>query len=114
MSFDFSVPPQGGTTQGEQTEIEERASWGGQLEFICTMIAFAVGLGNVWRFPFLCFANGGGKRTCSLMLFIALFVEVNVQVHRRYSRNYNYTNVVPYFLTFLLVCHVRNFKMTIC
>ncbi|XP_055959211.1 sodium- and chloride-dependent glycine transporter 1-like [Patella vulgata] len=39
---------------------EERAQWGRQIEFIFTLIGYAVGLGNVWRFPYLCFRNGGG------------------------------------------------------
>jgi len=37
-----------------------RGAWGNQLEFILTMVGFAVGLGNVWRYPYLCFKNGGG------------------------------------------------------
>ena len=46
---------------GQETETKARGQWGNQLEFVLTIIGYAVGLGNVWRFPYLAFQNGGGE-----------------------------------------------------
>lgn len=37
-----------------------RDQWGKDIEFLLSCIAMSVGLGNVWRFPFVALANGGG------------------------------------------------------
>lgn len=42
-------------------DTEERPKWGNKIEFILATVGFAVGLGNVWRFPYLCQKNGGGE-----------------------------------------------------
>ncbi|XP_049801444.1 sodium-dependent nutrient amino acid transporter 1-like [Schistocerca nitens] len=45
------------TTEGDESE---RAQWSNGVEFLMSCIAMSVGLGNVWRFPYTAYKNGGG------------------------------------------------------
>ena len=54
-----------------EKEGSKRASWSGQLAFVLAASASAIGLGNLWRFPYLAARYGGGT---FIVVYLALVV----------------------------------------
>ncbi|XP_015262069.1 PREDICTED: sodium-dependent neutral amino acid transporter SLC6A17 isoform X2 [Gekko japonicus] len=72
--------------------VEDRPAWNSKLQYILAQVGYSVGLGNVWRFPYLCQKNGGGAYLVPYLILLIIiglplfFLEVAVgQMIRRGS-----------------------------
>ncbi|PIN92802.1 hypothetical protein AB205_0033160 [Aquarana catesbeiana] len=44
---------------GSEEKMQDRGQWSNKIEFVLSVAGEIIGLGNVWRFPYLCYKNGG-------------------------------------------------------
>ncbi|KAJ3597276.1 hypothetical protein NHX12_000804 [Muraenolepis orangiensis] len=51
---------------------EARPQWENPIQFVLACVSYAVGLGNVWRFPYLCQLHGGGGFLIPYLIMLVL------------------------------------------
>ncbi|XP_034031178.1 sodium- and chloride-dependent GABA transporter 2-like [Thalassophryne amazonica] len=59
-------------TEATKEGLHARGQWASKTEFILAVLGQIIGLGNIWRFPYLCYKNGGGVFFVPYLLFLVL------------------------------------------
>ena len=61
------------------TSSQPRDTWGSKLGFVMAAAGSAVGLGNIWKFPYTAGENGGGAFVL-VYLFFVIFIGFSVML----------------------------------
>ncbi|XP_053190163.1 sodium-dependent neutral amino acid transporter B(0)AT1-like [Scomber japonicus] len=56
----------------DKEEAEDRPKWDNKAQYILTCVGFCIGIGNVWRFPYLCQTHGGGAFLIPYLILLVL------------------------------------------
>ncbi len=64
---------------GSGTGTKSRGTWGSKFGFVMAAAGSAVGLGNIWRFPYTAGENGGGAFVAVYLLFV-IFIGFSVML----------------------------------
>ncbi|XP_034854681.1 sodium-dependent neutral amino acid transporter B(0)AT1 [Mirounga leonina] len=66
------IPSLGQLETIETEEASSRPKWDNKAQYMLTCVGFCVGLGNVWRFPYLCQSHGGGAFMIPFLILLVL------------------------------------------
>ncbi|XP_077447394.1 inactive sodium-dependent neutral amino acid transporter B(0)AT3 [Stigmatopora argus] len=107
---------------GKTRDVQEEVTWNNKIEYMLTSIGFAVGIGNVWRFPFLCQTYGGGAFLIPYLIALAfeglplLYLEMAIGQRLRKGSIGVWKTISPYLggvgigsmIVSFLVCNFYN------
>ncbi|XP_041665109.1 sodium-dependent neutral amino acid transporter B(0)AT1-like [Cheilinus undulatus] len=70
--LDLRIPDHEALEKMEKEEVGGRPKWDNKAQYILTCVGFCIGLGNVWRFPYLCQSHGGGAFLIPYLILLVL------------------------------------------
>ncbi|KAJ4928395.1 hypothetical protein JOQ06_016187 [Pogonophryne albipinna] len=70
--LDDRIPSHADLERMEKEEAGDRPKWDNKAQYLLTCVGFCVGLGNVWRFPYLCQSHGGGAFMIPFLILVVL------------------------------------------
>ncbi|XP_054163392.1 sodium- and chloride-dependent glycine transporter 1-like [Oppia nitens] len=59
------------STNDNNNKDPKSVRWSSKIEFILTCLSYVIGFGNIWRFPYICYKNGGGAFLIPYFLSLA-------------------------------------------
>lgn len=102
----------------EKTDKQQREQWGSRIGFILAAAGSAIGLGNIWRFPYLTGKNGGGAFILIYLVFV-IGICLNVMIaefamgrrtklaaagaYKKFSRNWTFAGALGVLSAFLIM-----------
>ncbi|KAK5911494.1 hypothetical protein CgunFtcFv8_005663 [Champsocephalus gunnari] len=70
--LDDRIPSYDDLERMDKEEAGDRPKWDNKAQYILTCVGFCIGIGNVWRFPYLCQSHGGGAFLIPYMILLVL------------------------------------------
>nr|XP_020441987.1 sodium-dependent neutral amino acid transporter B(0)AT1-like [Monopterus albus] len=70
--LDHRIPNHEDLDRMEKEESGDRPKWDNKAQYILTCVGFCIGIGNVWRFPYLCQSHGGGAFLIPYLILLVL------------------------------------------
>ncbi|KAF2903521.1 hypothetical protein ILUMI_02667 [Ignelater luminosus] len=107
------------TSDTKSDDVPERASWSKPIEFVLSCLGYAVGIGNVWRFPYLCYRNGGGAFLVAYLVMVVVMgmpiflLELVIGQYSGMGPDQAFARIAPIFSGLGYCCIVVIFLVTI-
>uniref|UniRef100_A0AAY4D7M8 Transporter n=1 Tax=Denticeps clupeoides TaxID=299321 RepID=A0AAY4D7M8_9TELE len=102
--LDERIPSHADLERLEAEDAGDRPKWDNKAQYMLTCVGFCIGLGNVWRFPYLCQSHGGGAFIIPYLILLVfegmplLFLEFAIGQRLRKGSVGVWRSISPYLI----------------